>query len=127
MAESTGRPRPPVRPTAAQDGRDTGAGASLPGRIAAAGRWMREPTAGPRWEDLLSEFLSAMLVWAGIGWLLDRWLGTGPWLLVFGALLGNGLGIYLMWLRSDPDRGVARPGDESPPAGRRGPDGGGAT
>ncbi|MBW3605241.1 MAG: AtpZ/AtpI family protein [Actinobacteria bacterium] len=127
MAERPGRPGPAARPTAAQDGRDTGASASLPGRIAAAGRWVREPGAGPRWEDLLSEFLSAMLVWAGIGWLVDRWLGTDPWFLVFGVLLGNGLGIYLMWLRSDPDRGVAEAGDGSPPAGRRGPGGGGTT
>jgi ATP synthase protein I len=29
-----------------------------------------------------------------IGWLLDRWLGTGPWLLVTGIVLGSAAGFY---------------------------------
>ena len=29
-----------------------------------------------------------------IGWLLDRWLGTGPWLLVAGIVLGAAAGFY---------------------------------
>ena len=28
------------------------------------------------------------------GWLLDRWLGTGPWLLVVGIILGAAAGFY---------------------------------
>lgn len=28
------------------------------------------------------------------GWLLDRWLGTGPWLLVAGIVLGSAAGFY---------------------------------
>ena len=28
------------------------------------------------------------------GWLLDRWLGTGPWLLVGGLVLGSAAGFY---------------------------------
>ena len=28
------------------------------------------------------------------GWLLDRWLGTGPWLLVTGIVLGAAAGFY---------------------------------
>lgn len=47
------------------------------------------------------ELLAATLTWAGIGHLLDRWLGTTPWLLVAGAILGNAAGIYLVWLRSN--------------------------
>jgi ATP synthase protein I len=31
------------------------------------------------------------------GWWLDKWLGTSPWLLVSGALLGIGLGFYLFF------------------------------
>lgn len=46
------------------------------------------------------EFIASLLTWAGIGWLLDRWLGTGPWLLSIGALIGNAAGLYLIWLRS---------------------------
>jgi len=45
------------------------------------------------------ELLSATLTWAGIGWLVDRWLGTEPWFLAIGAILGNAAGIYLVWLR----------------------------
>jgi len=45
------------------------------------------------------ELISATLTWAGIGWLVDRWLGTAPWFLAIGALLGNAAGIYLIWLR----------------------------
>ena len=29
-----------------------------------------------------------------IGWLLDRWLGTKPWLLITGLLLGSVAGFY---------------------------------
>jgi ATP synthase protein I len=29
-----------------------------------------------------------------IGYLLDRWLGTRPWLLVTGLVLGSAAGIY---------------------------------
>ena len=30
----------------------------------------------------------------GLGWLLDRWLKTGPWLMVAGIILGSILGLY---------------------------------
>ena len=30
----------------------------------------------------------------GAGWLLDRWLGTQPWLLVVGLALGSALGLF---------------------------------
>ncbi len=30
----------------------------------------------------------------GVGWLLDRWLGTAPWLLVVGLVLGAVTGFY---------------------------------
>jgi ATP synthase protein I len=29
-----------------------------------------------------------------VGWLLDRWLGTSPWLLVTGIVLGAAAGFY---------------------------------
>jgi ATP synthase protein I len=29
-----------------------------------------------------------------LGWLLDRWLGTSPWLLVVGIVLGAAAGFY---------------------------------
>ena len=30
----------------------------------------------------------------GVGWLMDRWLGTKPWLLVAGIVLGATAGFY---------------------------------
>jgi ATP synthase protein I len=29
-----------------------------------------------------------------VGWLLDRWFGTGPWLLVAGIVLGAAAGFF---------------------------------
>lgn len=49
---------------------------------------------------LSAEFFSAVLVWTGLGWFGDRWLGTDPWLVVSGAVLGFILGIYLVWVRA---------------------------
>lgn len=60
----------------------------------------------PRYVDggdgwtLAMELLTATFVWGGIGWLADRWLGTDPVLMAIGFVLGNALGIYLIWLRS---------------------------
>jgi ATP synthase protein I len=39
------------------------------------------------------EILAALAVGVGIGWVLDRWLGTGPWLLMAFILLGGAAGI----------------------------------
>lgn len=37
---------------------------------------------------------SSVLAFLGIGWLLDRWLETSPWLLVAGIVVGAGVGFY---------------------------------
>lgn len=47
------------------------------------------------------ELLTATGVWGGLGWLVDRWLETGPWFLAAGLILGFGLGMYLVFLRAD--------------------------
>lgn len=47
-----------------------------------------------------TELIAAILTWSAIGWFLDQWLGTRPWFLVSGALIGNAAGLYLVWLRS---------------------------
>jgi ATP synthase protein I len=64
------------------------------------------------------ELVAATLTWAGIGWLADRWLGTAPWFLAIGALVGNAAGLYLVWLRSG--RMEAREAQASASARRRG-------
>ncbi len=46
------------------------------------------------------ELMAAILTWAGIGSLIDRALGSGPWFLAIGALVGNFAGLYLVWMRS---------------------------
>lgn len=50
--------------------------------------------------SLTAELISAVLVWTFLGWLADRWLGTDPWLVALGAVLGSVLGFYLVWLRA---------------------------
>jgi len=40
--------------------------------------------------SLFASVVSGLIV----GWLLDRWLGTKPWLLVLGILLGSVAGFY---------------------------------
>lgn len=42
---------------------------------------------------LVAELVSGLVVGGGIGWLLDRWLGTKPWLLVVFFILGAGAGM----------------------------------
>ncbi len=40
------------------------------------------------------EFIGAVLVATFIGWALDRWLGTKPWLTIGMLVLGFAAGIY---------------------------------
>jgi F0F1-type ATP synthase assembly protein I len=47
------------------------------------------------------ELLVAVLLYGGLGFLADRWLGSGPWLASIGTLVGLGAGLYLVWLRSE--------------------------
>ncbi|HEX8707380.1 MAG TPA: AtpZ/AtpI family protein [Pyrinomonadaceae bacterium] len=39
-------------------------------------------------------FVLSTVTLLAIGWGLDRWLGTGPWLVVTGIVLGAGVGFY---------------------------------
>ncbi len=48
---------------------------------------------GVAYAAALSLFFSVAAM-TGIGWLLDRWLGTRPWLLVTGLVLGAVAGFY---------------------------------
>ncbi len=40
-----------------------------------------------------AELVGGLIVGVGIGWLLDRWLGTKPWLLIVFFLLGSAAGL----------------------------------
>ena len=37
---------------------------------------------------------AAVVGFCGLGWLLDRWLGTRPWLMVAGLVVGAAAGFY---------------------------------
>jgi ATP synthase protein I len=43
------------------------------------------------------ELVAALAVGVGIGWLLDRWLGTKPWLMVVFFFLGSAAGMLNVW------------------------------
>jgi ATP synthase protein I len=50
------------------------------------------------------ELLSALVVGLGLGWGLDRWLHTSPFLLVVGVFLGGAAGIANVWRLMAPKR-----------------------
>ena len=68
-----------------RSGRDRDAEAG-PGRSQASGL-------GLAWR-IISELVAGVAVGAGVGWLLDRWLDTRPWLMVTFLFLGMAAGCY---------------------------------
>jgi len=46
--------------------------------------------------------LSGILVWSGVGWLIDRWLHLNGIPIAIGAILGAVGGIYLVMRRFSP-------------------------
>jgi F0F1-type ATP synthase assembly protein I len=64
---------------------------------------------------VLAYLLSGPLLYGGLGWLADRWLGTFPVFVLVGILGGVTLALYLVWVRYGAhDR---RPPSASPDAG----------
>ena len=47
---------------------------------------------------VVSHLLAGVILYGGIGWLLDEWLGTRGFVGV-GIVLGAGAGVWLVWLR----------------------------
>jgi ATP synthase protein I len=76
---------------------------------------------------LASEFVAGILVGAGLGWLIDWWLGTSPWGLIVFLLLGFVAGVLNVLraaglVRQPEGPGPGRPDGKTPPtdlAGRR--------
>jgi ATP synthase protein I len=52
---------------------------------------------------VIGSLLSGVLVWGGVGWLLDRWLGFDGLFLPIGMVAGMGLGIYVVYVRYGRD------------------------
>lgn len=55
------------------------------------------------------ELFSALLVGILIGWSLDRWLGTSPWLLVLFFFVGSAAGVLNVFRAVSPRRGAKPP------------------
>ena len=56
-----------------------------------------------------ADFLAAIFTWGGVGYLIDRWSGTGPVLMVIGFIIGNTAGVYLLYIRArEADKADAR-------------------
>jgi ATP synthase protein I len=61
---------------------------------------------------VLTEFVAATVVGALIGWFLDKWLGTTPWLLILFLGLGIAAGFNNVYRMSAPP--ARRDGDTPP-------------
>ena len=61
-----------------------------------------DPPTGPLGEaaawTVLSYLITGPLLYGGLGWLLDTWLGTG-FLAPVGIVGGMALALYLVWVR----------------------------
>ena len=44
----------------------------------------------------ISYLIAGMVVWGGIGWLVDHWLGTRHIAFAIGVVLGAAAGVYLI-------------------------------
>ena len=55
------------------------------------------------------ELIAPILVGLWLGWKADAWLGTGPWLLLGGTVLGMAAGFVSFYRRVLPPRGGAPP------------------
>jgi ATP synthase protein I len=38
--------------------------------------------------------VASVVSFCGLGWLLDKWFGTEPWLLIAGIVLGSAVGLF---------------------------------
>ena len=54
---------------------------------------------------VVSTMIGGIAVWAGLGFLADRWLGTAHVFFTVGVFLGTAGSIYLIWLRYGKDEG----------------------
>ena len=52
------------------------------------------PSAIGRAFRLSTEFMAGIIAGGGLGWLLDRWLGTSPWGLIVFLMLGFAAGTF---------------------------------
>lgn len=78
---------------------------------AAAGGRRRAPLTGMGLALRIAvELVSALAVALGIGWLLDRWLGTRPWIMLAFLPLGGAGGMLNVYRLSVRTRNDVEPG-----------------
>jgi ATP synthase protein I len=68
-----------------------------------------DPSAMARGFRLSTELVAGVLVGAGLGWLLDRWLGISPWGLIVFLLLGFAAGVLNVMRAAGVDGGRNSP------------------
>ena len=57
---------------------------------------------------VLSYLISGPMLYGGLGWFLDRWLGT-DWIVAVGIVAGMGLSLYVIVLRYVAPKQPAKP------------------
>ncbi|WP_162906681.1 AtpZ/AtpI family protein [Algihabitans albus] len=84
-------------PSPSDDGFDERLKAARKRREAEKSKWKRVETQGPSGLGIgmriASEIVAAILVSVAIGLMLDRFLGTKPWMLILFIVLGSGAAI----------------------------------
>lgn len=74
------------------------------------------------------ELVVALVVGVGIGYFLDVWLGTKPWLMLVFFVLGTGAGIVNVWrVVTGLDQAVGYRGETGEAASKTGSDDGGGS
>ena len=53
-----------------------------------------------------TEVVSALIAGAGLGWLLDRWLGSFPWLFLVFFVVGGAAGVMNVYRLFNPRPGA---------------------
>ena len=62
-----------------------------------------EPTGEHVAHSAIGSLVGGVLVWGGVGLLLDRWLGTAPLLAALGVVVGSMAGFLIVYLRFGRD------------------------
>ncbi len=62
-----------------------------------------EPSGEHVAHSAIGSLVGGVLVWGGVGLLLDRWLGTAPVLAALGVVVGSMTGFLIVYLRFGRD------------------------